>query len=150
MAIRIECGKPEDNEIDALKQLSDELFGNEWVLLTSMQNQRVGREIDACLLGRRGMIILELKNHRGAVHCPGVGPWEGIPEHEQEKGSPLQQAEKCAKVLKNHLTGRNSSLKGNVFVDFVVLMTHPSCILTMDAELAESSQVAYCGTPEPL
>ncbi|MBB4373458.1 hypothetical protein GGD63_006281 [Bradyrhizobium sp. cir1] len=56
------------------------------------------------------MIVLELKNHRGAISCDAIGSWEGI----DEEKNPLQQAEDCAQRVKGWLTNRDPSLRGKV------------------------------------
>lgn len=126
MAIHVPCGTSEPNETDAIRALSDHSFGDEWALLTNIPRTVVPREIDACLLGPKGMIVLELKNHAGVIRCRGIGPWEGIPEIE---GNPLEQAEACAQKLKRWLTERDPSLEGKVYIDSLVVMTHPRCQL---------------------
>jgi hypothetical protein len=127
LAIHIACGTPEPNEVDAIRTLSDQLFGDEWALLTNIPRTVVPMEIDGCLLGPKGMIILEMKNHPGVISCHGIGFWDGIPKAE---GNPLEQAEDCAQKLKGWLIGRDPSLDGEVYIDSIVVMTHPKCQLT--------------------
>jgi hypothetical protein len=117
MAYHIPCGTPHDNERYAIEVLKSS-FGPEWVLFSSIPKYISVNEIDACLLGPRGMIVVELKSHRGPIYCPLVGDWEGIPE-----GNPLEQASRCAQLLKQKLTEKDSALQ-RVFVDYLVLMTN--------------------------
>lgn len=133
MAVHIPCGAPNPNEVDAIRTLSDRLFDDEWALLTSIPRFLVRREIDACLLGPKGMIVLELKNHQGAISCHAIGSWEGI----DDEKNPLQQAEDCAQKLKGWLTNHDPSLRGKVYIDSIVVMTHPECQLKIDKHIAD-------------
>ncbi|MCP1846816.1 MULTISPECIES: nuclease-related domain-containing protein [unclassified Bradyrhizobium] len=132
MAVHIPCGAPEPNEVDAIGALSEQLFEDDWALLTSIPRFVVPREIDACLLGPKGMFVLELKNYEGAVSCHAIGSWEGI----KRKENPLDQAEDCAQKLKGWLTNRDPALNGKVYIDSIVVMTHPECRLTVDERIA--------------
>ncbi|MCK1714157.1 MULTISPECIES: nuclease-related domain-containing protein [unclassified Bradyrhizobium] len=134
MAIHISCGMPKPNEVDAIRTLSEHLFEDEWALLTNVPRTVVPREIDACLLGPKGMIVIELKNHQGEIRCHGIGSWEGIPDSE---ANPLEQAEECAQKLKGWLTYRDPSLREKVYVDSIVVMTHPECRLEIGQEIAD-------------
>jgi hypothetical protein len=79
MAYHFPCVESEENEEGAIEELKSS-FGDEWLLLTNVPGYIAGREIDACLLGPRGMLVLELKNHRGSIVVPKVGDWKGIRE----------------------------------------------------------------------
>ncbi|WP_316165000.1 MULTISPECIES: nuclease-related domain-containing protein [unclassified Bradyrhizobium] len=129
MAFHFSAGDPESNERDAIERLCG-LFGDAWVLVTSLPQYFAGREIDAVLLGPKGMIVLELKNHSGEIFCPALGDWQGI----REGGNPLSQAGKCAQKLKTRLTEKDEALK-RLYIDYAVLMTNTSCVLRVHPDL---------------
>lgn len=111
MAFRINCGKPEKNEVAALNRLAAEL-SDDWALFTSVPRHLTGqgargREIDALALSPRGAVVIELKHFGGLITVTPVGEWivtgkmltdrQGTPQY------PLQQAGKAAQVLKTAL-----------------------------------------------
>lgn len=101
MALIIEFGTAHPNERNALATLAT-VFGNQWALLTNIPGYIAGREIDALLVGSRGVIVLELKNHRGSIQAKLSEPWTGISGDDRER-KPLYQAENAAKILKREL-----------------------------------------------
>jgi hypothetical protein len=136
MAFHFPCDDSEANETNAIEELKN-CFGSEWLLFTNIPQYIAGKEIDSCLIGPRGMVVLELKNHRGLIVCSRVGDWAGI----REGGNPLAQAGKCAQRLKSYLTDKDAALQG-VFVDYLVVMTNDRCDLEVDAGLEKEFRVS--------
>ena len=129
MAVWIRCGEPHYNERDALGALC-KIFPDEWALLTNLPRYLVDREIDACLVGPDGIVVLELKNYRGEVTARPIGSWTGIAGSDRDK-NPLEQASKCAQRLKSYLVGRVPALDRRIYVEGVVILTHPLCKLSL-------------------
>jgi Nuclease-related domain len=130
MAYRKSCGRPAKFEEDAFNELC-RLFGPEWVLLTNIPGRIYsGNEIDACLVGLRGVIIFELKHLLGEISCPRTGPWlkSGIPEPDDEN-TPVEQADLCAKKLKSRLRDQNDAILSAAYINSAVLLTHNNCVL---------------------
>src|SRR5216683_1582099 len=130
MALRIPCGPPGDFESAAFEELC-RLFGPEWLLLTNIPRRISGNEIDACLVGPRGMVVLELKYFRGTIRCNKTGPWvrDGVTEP-SDKASPIDQAELCAQILKKRIEGEDPALS-SIYINSAVLLTHPDGILDL-------------------
>jgi hypothetical protein len=133
MAYQIPCGDPADFEPAAFEELCH-LFGPEWLLLTNIPRRISGNEIDACLVGPRGIVVLELKHYLGAVHCPKIGPWvrDGVPEKSKR---PDDQAELCAQKLKARMAKDDASMSSGVYIHGAVLLTHPRCNLDLDSSI---------------
>ena len=111
MAIRINCGRPERNEVAALNRLTADL-SDDWALFTNLPRHLTGmgprgREIDALALSPLGAVVIELKHFGGLIMVNPVGEWlvadkplidpRGHPQY------PLQQAGKAAQILKSAL-----------------------------------------------
>lgn len=111
MAFRINCGKPEKNEVAALNRLAAEL-SDDWALFTSVPRHLTGqgargREIDALALSPRGAVVIELKHFGGLITVTPVGEWivtgKMLTDRQGTAQYPLQQAGKAAQVLKTAL-----------------------------------------------
>ena len=50
-------------------------FGNTTEKALLLGNFNCGRQIDACLVTRRGIFVIELKNYSGQLHTPPNGRW---------------------------------------------------------------------------
>ena len=77
MAWRINCGKPERNEVAALNRLAAEL-PDDWALLTNIPRHLTGsgprgREIDALALSPQGAVVIELKHVGGLISVTPEG-----------------------------------------------------------------------------
>lgn len=111
MAFRINCGKPEHNEVAALNRLAAEL-SDDWALFTSVPRHITGqgakgREIDALALSPKGAVVIELKNFGGLISVTPVGEWyvagKMLTDSNGRPQYPLQQAGKAAQTLKSAL-----------------------------------------------
>ncbi len=127
-----------------MRELKSSL-GDDWLLLTNIPQYIAGKEIDVCLLGPPGMIVMELKNHRGPIIVPKVGDWTGL----REGGNPLQQAVQCSQRLKRYIAERDATLQ-RVFIDFLVLMTNISCELDVHVDLRKEFRVGRLSEAENL
>ena len=146
MAIWRPCGKPNPNEAEAIEALR-EAFDDEWTLLTSIPRYSAGREIDALLLGPRGIVVLELKYHSGTIVVPFTGAWTGF--NDDKKETPLEQAEVASQILKSTLIREDPDLK-KVWVDYVVIMTNPNCHLQVHERLKSQYLVGLLPDAVPL
>ncbi len=131
MAYRVRLGDPARNEENAIQDLAN-VLGNEWALLTNLPQRTIGVEIDACIVGPRGILVLELKNHKGKIAAKEYGSWEGIVGNDKDK-SPFDQATVAAQRLKSYLGDQQEQLKRGIYVDWVVVMTHPQCELVLES-----------------
>src|ERR1700678_170641 len=145
VAIRIKCGEEEPNERGAIQQLTY-LFNDNWALLTSIPRHVLGKEIDACLVGPPGLLVLELKNYRGLVMATAGQHW--IVGGVDEMANPIQQAEKCAQRLKTFLSERVHGLDRSIYVDSMVVMTHPECQLDVASSLIRDSVATLTNVAE--
>lgn len=137
MACLVPCGTPEKNEVAALQTLRAAL-PPEWALLSNLPRKVVGREIDACLVGPRGIVVVELKYYRGDLTARAMGEWDGIGGSDKHK-NPIEQAGKSAQILKSYLVKRDPGLDRVLYIDGIVLLTHPNSSLRL-----ESPQLASC------
>lgn len=135
MAVQIDCGIAHENEKPAIRALLEAL-SDDWALLSNLPQHVTGGETDTILLGPRGLFVVELKNHFGEISAPLTGPWKGIPEKEQRKGSPLEQATKAAQKIKDRLTAKDPEL-ARTYVDALVLMTNPNCSFSRHEDLRD-------------
>lgn len=111
MAWRINCGKPEQNEVAALNRLAAEL-PHDWALFTNVPRHLTGsgpkgREIDALALSPLGAVVIELKHVGGLISVTQTGEWavagKPLTDRRGNPQYPLQQAGKAAQVLKSAL-----------------------------------------------
>jgi hypothetical protein len=102
-----------------------------WTLLRGYRNKR--GEIDGLLLGRKGVVAIEVKHLNGTVYCDGDDWWSdkydkygNLVEREKriaDRGgrSPSVQLNEPASELERFLNSRGSP----VSIQRVVLLTHP-------------------------
>ena len=129
MAFRINCGKPEPNEVAALNSLAAEL-SDDWALFTSVPRHLTGRgargrEIDALALSPLGAVVIEMKHFGGLITVTPVGEWfvtgKLLTDRDGNPQYPLQQAGKAAQVLKSALGGA----AGSVYIEACAVATRP-------------------------
>jgi hypothetical protein len=140
MAYYIKRGKPNPNEVDAIQALTRSLPA-EWAILTNIPGRVMRSETDTCLIGPRGIIVIELKSWRGNIIAHRMAPWGGAEDEE----NPLDQAEGASKNLKSYLVKNGIS---RVYVGFVVILTHPSCTLRRSHEDLESQAGLLADAPD--
>lgn len=135
MAVLISCGEAESNEREPLTQLST-LLDAEWAVLSNLPRSLCGREIDALLLSPGAVVVCELKYYRGSLEVRSVGPWhrDGVPILDASKNAEatnfIDQAEKAAQTLKSALGRFDPAMFGQIYIDRMVLITHPDARLT--------------------
>jgi hypothetical protein len=135
MAVVIQCGEGEPNERPALRYLEAAL-GPEWAILANLPATLARREIDALLVGPRGMIVCELKHYRGALQARHTGAWlrDGRPMINAQSKRPeknfIEQAWRAAQGVKTQLQRFDPAVADKVFVASCVLTTHPHSTLS--------------------
>jgi len=136
MAWRINCGKPERNEVAALNRLAAEL-PDDWALLTNIPRHLTGsgprgREIDALALSPQGAVVIELKHVGGLISVTPVGEWyvggEILADRNGTPYYPLQQAGKAAQVLKSAL----GAAAGGAYIEACAIATADSARIKFD------------------
>lgn len=136
MAWRINCGKPERNEVAALNRLAAEL-PDDWALLTNIPRHLTGsgprgREIDALALSPQGAVVIELKHVGGLISVTPVGEWyvggEILADRNGTPYYPLQQAGKAAQVLKSAL----GAAAGGAYIEACAIATPDSARIKFD------------------
>lgn len=127
MAWRINCGRPEQNEVAALNRLAAEL-PDDWALLTNIPRHLTGtgpkgREIDALALSPLGAVVIELKHVGGLISVTNVGEWsvdgEILTDRQGNPYYPIQQAGKAAQVLKSAL----GAAAGGAYIEACAIAT---------------------------
>lgn len=130
MALRISCGKPERNEVAALKRLAAEL-PHDWALFTNIPRHLTGsgpkgREIDALALSPLGAVVIELKHLGGLITVMPKGEWyvagEILTDRQGNPQYPIQQAGKAAQVLKSSL----GAAAGGAYIEACAIATADS------------------------
>lgn len=130
MAILIKKGDPDPNEVAAFEALSAQ-FSDEWAIFTNLPRASFRQEVDALLVGPRGVVAIELKYWRGDIVARALSPWTG-----GDGSNPCDQAESAAQKIKSYLERKNPQLSGKVFIKGIALMTHPGSTLEIeDSEL---------------
>ena len=133
MAFRINCGKPEQNEVAALNRLAAELSDN-WALFTNIPRHLTGmgpkgREIDALALSPHGAVVIELKHFGGLITVSPAGEWivadKLLTDRKGNPQFPLQQAGKAAQVLKTAL----GPVVGSAYIEACAVATRPGAII---------------------
>lgn len=133
MAFRINCGKPEQNEVAALNWLAAEL-SDDWALFTNTPRHLTGsgpkgREIDALALSPHGAVVIELKHFGGLITVNPAGEWfvagKLLTDRKGNPQFPVQQAGKAAQVLKTAL----GSAAGSVYIEACAVATRPSATI---------------------
>lgn len=136
MALRISCGKPEANEIAALKRLTAEL-PDDWALLTNIPRHLTGsgargREIDALALSPLGAVVIELKHIGDLISVTPTGEWyvsgELLTDRNGSPQFPIQQAGKAAQVLKSAL----GAAAGGAYIEACAIATAQSARIRFD------------------
>ncbi|WP_309751243.1 nuclease-related domain-containing protein [Novosphingobium sp.] len=129
MAYRINCGKPERNEVEALNRLAAEL-PDSWALFTNVPRHLTGhgskgREIDALALSPLGAVVIELKHFGGLITVSPAGEWfvtgKLLTDHDGNPQFPLQQAGRAAQVLKSAMGAAARS----VYIEACAVATRP-------------------------
>ena len=133
MAFRINCGKPEQNEVAALNRLATELPDN-WALFTNIPRHLTGpgpkgREIDALALSPHGAVVIEFKHFGGLITVSPAGEWyvtgKLLTDRNGNPQFPLQQAGKAAQVLKTAL----GTAARSVYIEACAVATRPSAAI---------------------
>lgn len=136
MAWRINCGKPERNEVAALNRLAAELPDN-WALFTNIPRHLTGsgprgREIDALALSPLGAVVIELKHVGGLISVSPLGEWyvggEILTDRQGSPYYPVQQAGKAAQVLKSAL----GAAAGGAYIEACAIATADSAKIRFD------------------
>lgn len=136
MAWRINCGKPERNEVAALNRLAAELPAD-WALLTNIPRHLTGpgpkgREIDALALSPQGAVVIELKHVGGLISVTPVGEWyvggKILADRNGSPYYPLQQAGKAAQVLKSVL----GEAAGGTYIEACAIATADTARIRFD------------------
>ena len=136
MAWRINCGKPERNEVAALNRLAAEL-PSDWALLTNIPRHLTGsgwkgREIDALALSPLGAVVIELKHVGGLISVTKLAEWyvggEILADRQGNPQYPMQQAGKAAQVLKSAL----GAAAGGAYIEACAIATASSARIQFD------------------
>jgi hypothetical protein len=146
MALVIHCGEGEASEQPALHYLEAAL-GPEWAILADVPAFLAQREVDALLVGPRGMIVCELEHHRGALEARRTGAWLRDGRPIVEPGSKraaknfIEQAHRAAQGVKTGLQRFDPAVAKKVHVASCVLTTHPHSTLSFArAELRDHAR----------
>lgn len=138
MAWRINCGKPERNEVAALNRLAAEL-PDDWALFTNIPRHLTGsgpkgREIDALALSPLGAVVIELKHLGGLITVTKTGEWyvsgKILTDRQGNPQYPIQQAGKAAQVLKSAL----GTAAGGAYIEACAIATVESARIQFDDE----------------
>jgi Nuclease-related domain len=136
MAWRINCGKPERNEVAALNRLAAEL-PHDWALFTNIPRHLTGsgpkgREIDALAVSPFGVVVIELKQVGGLITVMPTGEWSVggkiLTDRQGNPQYPIQQAGKAAQVLKSAL----GTAAGGAYIEACAIATVESAKIQFD------------------
>ncbi len=142
MAWRINCGKPERNEVAALNRLAAAL-PHDWALFTNVPRHLTGsgprgREIDALALSPLGAVVIELKHLGGLIAVTQTGEWSVagkiLTDRQGNPQYPLQQAGKAAQVLKSAL----GEAAGGAYIEACAVAT------------VDSARIRFEGAAQPV
>ena len=128
MAYTIHCGQPWPHEVRAFHEIEYVLQNDhDWVIVTnSGAHEPETNETDILLIGRLGIIVVELKHWKGHITSHLNAPWTVRYEDgaEELRKNPLDQAREAMFKLRKLFT--DFGIDGrDFFISYLVVTTHP-------------------------